>query len=340
MDAKEPMDESNNMTITSAAWKEEEYIPTLNRVFKSEAAYSCLCYGLSSISLTLMNKLIFSGAGRQFPISCIMVQNLISTMFLLLCTLLGLLKTSKPNLELIRLLFVPQVFSSLYLYSNAKAFEYLSIPVVTSLKALVPICTKMFERIFFGDVVSLLEYFSMVLMFLSSAVTAHFDQSSVQGYLWTIMGILSNVLWLASLRFFVGKAKYPNFAKAMNGNILSFFILTPFAWLQNEPKKIYSEWLQLSSMFKASFALSGVAVTVIQVSIFWVNATTSGATFSFVGNFIKIPTILIGVLFFHETLPLLAWLGVIMGIFSGLLFSLSKYFQHFFSLRKANSIED
>lgn len=327
----------NNIIHIPSSGEEKSRLSFFRRLGKSEAVASCLCYGLSSMSVTLMNKLIFSGEGKQFPISCIIVQNVISTLFLAFCNLLGLLGGSNLNLKLLRRLFFPQLFSSLYLYSNAKAFEFLTIPVVTSLKALVPICTKLLERFLFGDVVSSLEYFSMILIFLSSAVTAHFDVSSTQGYFWTGVSIVSNVLWLVSLRFFIGKARYSNIAKAMNGNILSFIVLTPFAWIQKEPQKVIYDWSRLSSAFKASFTFSGVAVTVIQISVFWVNATTSGATFSFVGNFIKVPTIIIGTIFFHEQLPFMAWIGVILGILSGFLFSLSKYLQTPTLLRTSSS---
>jgi GDP-mannose transporter len=327
MNNHEETGSSNSINIPYSSGEEKSGIFVFRHLGKSEAVLSCLCYGLSSMSVTLMNKLIFSGEGKQFPISCIIVQNAISTLFLALCSLLGILSSAKLSVKLLRRLFFPQLFSSLYLYSNAKAFEFLTIPVVTSLKALVPICTKLLERFFFGDVVSTLEYFSMILIFLSSAVTAHFDVSSTKGYFWAGVSIVSNVLWLASLRFFVGKARYSNISKAMNGNVLSFLVLTPFAWIQKEPQRISSEWSQLSSLFKASFSFSGIAVTIIQISVFWVNATTSGATFSFVGNFIKVPTIIIGTIFFHEQLPWMAWVGVIMGILSGFLFSLSKYLQ-------------
>ncbi|EME30470.1 nucleotide-sugar transporter, DMT family [Galdieria sulphuraria] len=337
MNTQEESSHNNIISILPSGEEKPGSSSVFRQLGKSEAVLSCLCYGLSSMSVTLMNKLIFSGEGRQFPISCIVVQNAISTLFLALCTLLGLLSSSKLSLQLLRRLFVPQLFSSLYLYSNAKAFEYLTIPVVTSLKALVPICTKLLERFLFGDVVSTLEYFSMILIFLSSAVTAHFDVSSTQGYFWTGVSIVSNVLWLASLRFFIGKTRYSNIAKAMNGNLLSFIVLTPFAWIQKEPQQIYYDWSQLSSVFKASFTFSGVAVTVIQISVFWVNATTSGATFSFVGNFIKVPTIIIGTIFFHEKLPFMAWVGVIMGILSGFLFSLSKYLQVPILMRTSSS---
>ncbi|GJD06386.1 GDP-mannose transporter [Galdieria sulphuraria] len=284
MNTQEESSHNNIISILPSGEEKPGSSSVFRQLGKSEAVLSCLCYGLSSMSVTLMNKLIFSGEGRQFPISCIVVQNAISTLFLALCTLLGLLSSSKLSLQLLRRLFVPQLFSSLYLYSNAKAFEYLTIPVI-------PIWRRCFH---FG-------------VFYST-----------QGYFWT-------------------GTRYSNIAKAMNGNLLSFIVLTPFAWIQKEPQQIYYDWSQLSSVFKASFTFSGVAVTVIQISVFWVNATTSGATFSFVGNFIKVPTIIIGTIFFHEKLPFMAWVGVIMGILSGFLFSLSKYLQVPILMRTSSS---
>ena len=56
----------------------------------------------------------------------------------------------------------------------------------------------------------------------------------------------------------------------------------------------------------------------INVASFWCLSVTSGTTYSFVGASNKIPTAILGHIFFSSALTRLGWLGIVFGLAAGL----------------------
>ena len=62
----------------------------------------------------------------------------------------------------------------------------------------------------------------------------------------------------------------------------------------------------------------------INVASFWCLSVTSGTTYSFVGASNKIPTAVLGHVFFASGLTVLGWVGIIFGLAAGLGYAVSK----------------
>jgi hypothetical protein len=59
-----------------------------------EPALACTCYSLCSISLSLFNKMVFSGSSFNYPISVLAFQSLCAVVFLQVS---DVLKLSEPS---------------------------------------------------------------------------------------------------------------------------------------------------------------------------------------------------------------------------------------------------
>jgi len=210
------------------------------------------------------------------------------------------------------------------LWTSGKALRFVSMPIFTVFKNLAVVGTTVWEYCRFGSRVSIGIVASLALMVGGSVAAGAGDLTVTrEGLFWMLVNVLSTVAYVASLKDLV-PPDLPSSAKTLANNLLS---LVAFAAVAAANGEIGGFWAALSAqsrLFKLALLCTGVIGTAINLSTFWCSRVTSGATYAFVGASNKIPVALIGHFAFHSELTLGGWIGVSLGLGSGLIFAFTK----------------
>ena len=147
------------------------------QILKNNSAVAALsCYCLSSIAMTVTNKMILSHYHFELNFLLLAIQSACCAGLLILFNSMKVL-SFKPLKKSIVLEWFPVSLALVaMIYTGTKSLQYLSIPLVTIFKNLTIILTAYSERVFFnGAPVTFLTLCSFVLMVLSSLIASLSD---------------------------------------------------------------------------------------------------------------------------------------------------------------------
>lgn len=289
------------------------------------AGLACCAYAASSTGVTILNKLVFSASGFHYPWFTLAFQNLISVFLILLGRSFRLTTAGRLSRSLSGAIAVPVLCFVAFIFTNAQALRYLSLPVLTVWKSLGPLAVTLVEASIFKARFTRPVYLSMVLIALSALVTARFDlQFSPVGYAWAAGNLAANVAYLVSLRVCLNNSPASSLDKTFHSNLLSLILIVPLSLLSKEFPAVLDALSLRSPAFKVAYGLSGALTTAVCASAFWTIQLTSGSTMSFIGGMNKIPIILISLIVFDDKVSVPAWIGVGLGVFAGIIFVRAK----------------
>ncbi|KAJ8906980.1 hypothetical protein NDN08_003463 [Rhodosorus marinus] len=292
------------------------------------ALFAALLYSVSSTLLNLANKVVFSKASFNFPWGTIAIQNIVSLLALASYLIIAPQATFRFDFGLLRRLVFPMWCFCLFLYSNAKALRFISLPVLTVLKSFAPLGVSIMEVLFFKDLLTKDAVFCMIMVVASNYVTAYNDvEFSLEGYVWAGINVASNIAYLLTLRRCLSE-NYDSVQLALHSTLVSSMLIVPISVVHGDfPSLVYS-LLETSQKFRIFFFGSGLLAAGITISTFWCLAETNGSTLSFLGAMNKIPIVLLGSYLFESHITLLGWVGIFMSIFAGYFFARSKVPKH------------
>lgn len=288
-----------------------------------QAVISCLCYASCSTALTLANKAIFSERQLNYPWTLLAIQSVFCA------TLLGLyygIRSGKwpVKMALMRELIWPCLVFTMYIFTNARALRYISLPVLSVVKSLAPMGIAVVELIMYKEKLSTGTVGAMGLILLSNMVTVANDiEFNLWGYIWATLNAVFNILYVVFLRHFVTN-KFSSGDKTLHNNILLCAFMIPTAFIQGEVPGFMREFAETSVRFRALFLLSCLLAVGIGASVFWVLMSTSGSTLSFVGGANKVAVVVLGAILFEVRISPAGWVGVALGVLASICFSVSK----------------
>lgn len=295
---------------------------------QTEAIAACASYSFCSIALTLANKAIFSEAALNFPWTMLLLQSAFVALLLLAFATAPRPGGAQPpppiRRALLRQLALPCTFFTLFIFSNARALRHVSLPVLTVLKSLAPLCVALTERVLFGDALTAGTCVAMTLIVAGNVVTAAADGAfHAAGYAWALFNIGVNVAYVVSLRVCLS-SDYSSAQKTLHSNILAVAFIAPMAVASAELPGFAEEFVLTSTRFRLLFLFSCLLAAGIGASVFWVMSAASGSTLSFVGATNKVVVVILGALFFDAKVSASGWAGVALGISAGGCFAVSK----------------
>lgn len=305
---------------------------------KAEALLACFCYAGCSTLLTLANKAIFSESKLNFPWMLLGVQSIIVTLLLLLHFSIR----SDDRIvkkDLLRQMLMPCMLLTLFIYTNARAFRYISLPILTVIKSLAPMGIAIMERILFKEKVSHATYVAMILILSGNAVTVSHDiEFHAVGYAWAAFNVIMNIAYVLSLRYCLSNT-FSIGQKTLHSNIIACSLMLPMAFLSGEYPQFFSELVKTSLRFRLLFLLSCALATGIGASVFWVMRTASGSTLSFVGAANKVFVVILGAILFDAKISGPGWVGVGIGTLASFVFAFAKAKETNKSARREESKE-
>lgn len=282
---------------------------------------ACLAYIVTSTSLTLANKYIFSSK-LDYPWALLTFQSLTSAFLL---SVVQLCRRSSPlSLSLTRQIFFPCLLFTLYIFTNARALRSISLPILSVIKSLGPIAIALSERFLFGNRISALTVAAMVLIVVSNGVTAlnDMDYNGV-GYAWSFSNVIVNTCYVVSLRACLSN-KFTAIQKTIHANLFAASMMLPLAMANKQLIPFLNELPKSSVFFRQIYMLSCVLAGCIGISIFWLIEVTSGSTLSFAGACNKFTVIVLGGILFETNISVICWISVMGGVVASILFGVSK----------------
>lgn len=289
----------------------------------ANAVLACVSYASCSTALTLANKAIFSEADLNYPWTLLAIQSVVSAVAL--AAYYGARDRRWPvSRALLAELARPCAVFTAYIFTNARALRYISLPLLSVVKSLAPMGIAVAERALYGERLSAGTLLAMALILLSNAVTVASDvEFNAWGYIWAAANALFNVLYVVALRYYVTN-KHSAGEKTLHNNVLISAIIVPTALAAGEGPGFLREFADTSARFRALFALSCALAVAIGASVFWVLRATSGSTLSFVGGANKVAVVILGALLFEARISAAGWVGVALGVAASIAFSVSK----------------
>lgn len=290
-----------------------------------EAVLACASYSFCSIALTLANKAIFSEASLNFPWCMLLVQSAFVVLLLLAYATSPFVGSKHPvSRTLLRQLCVPCLFFTLFIFTNARALRHVSLPTLTVIKSLAPLCVAITERALFGEPLATGTIVAMALIVAANVVGTTGDADlHAAGYFWAVLNVAVNVAYIITLRACVDN-EHSAADKALHANVLAVAFIAPVAVTSGEAVAFVPEFILTSTKFRALFLLSCILAAGIGSSVFWVLRAASGSTLSFVGATNKVLVVILGAILFRTDVSRAGWAGVTVGIAAGGCFAVSK----------------
>ncbi|GIC86430.1 GDP-mannose transporter into the lumen of the Golgi [Aspergillus udagawae] len=314
----------------------------------NSASAAVLAYCLSSISMTLVNKYVVSGASWNLSFLYLAMQSFIGTVAILACKKTGLiqnlalfdLKKAQTWLP-ISLLLVGMI------YTGNKALQFLSVPVYTIFKNLTIIVIAYGEVLMVGGGVKPLALLSFGLMVLSSVVAAWADIQNATtatvgassdstaaalsalnaGYAWMGTNVIFSASYALGMRRVIKKTNFDNWDVMFYNNLLSIPILLLASvlaedWSSENLQRNFPAELRQSLFIGILY--SGVAAVFISYCTAWCVRATSSTTYAMVGALNKLPLAVAGIVFFAAPVTFGSVSAIVLGFISGLVYARAK----------------
>ncbi|KAJ2664860.1 GDP-mannose transporter into the lumen of the Golgi [Coemansia sp. RSA 1200] len=299
-----------------------------------QTAIPILAYCASSITMTLVNKLVLSGFQFHMVFFMLAVQAFGSVGLMVLANRVGLnVKYRAMNKADAKTWFPVACSQAMMLYTGGKALEYLNVPLFTVFKNLTIIAVAYGEKLVFNAAVTPLMLTSFSLMVLSSIVGAWNDISFTGwGYFWMTLNCFTSATFVIHMRKVIKQVNFQDFDTVYFNNLLTLPLYIVLSLVQeNWPGFVvyYSDKTNSDelSLFVRGMLISGVAAFAISYCSPWCLRTTSSTTYSMIGALNKLPIALFAMLWFPDPVTAGGVLAVILGFAAGIVYTHAKNLQ-------------
>ncbi|KAL6862583.1 GDP-mannose transporter into the lumen of the Golgi [Amphichorda felina] len=321
-------------------------IPPLSlATIDNNAPVSVLAYCMASISMTVVNKYVVSGASWNLTFFYLAAQAIICITVITACKKGGLIKSLAPvTMDKSKKWFPISFLLVGMIYTSTKALQFLSVPVYTIFKNLTIIAIAYGEVFIWGGQVTRLAMMAFSLMVLSSVVAAWADIRSAltgdmgddskdamatlnAGYFWMALNVICTATYTLSLRKVIKKMDFKDWDTMYYNNLLTIPILIVASllvedWSHENLVKNFPE--EQRNRICMGIVYSGVATIFISYCSAWCIRVTSSTTYSMVGALNKLPIAISGLIFFSAPVTTGSVSAIALGFVSGIVYAVAK----------------
>ena len=307
-----------------------------------QAIGSCLLYSTLSLSTTLTNKSLLTTYLFSFPFALLYWQYIVTTVLVVSAKLLGAISYPWPTRGAVARWLPLNALFCLMLVSNTYALRYISIPMVTVIKAISTVMTGLGDTLFFSQRLTPGIAASMAVMVLSSFVAGANDLDyNARGYFWAGLNSVSTTAYVLYMRRVLSTNKVSEFTAVFLNNALALPMMMPLLISRGELADVFRYFLgpddindgnaaaalEVPAGFAVMFVLNGLSGFALSLASFVCVKTTSPTTYSMVGSLNKIPLTFIGWLAFGASFTPLGVLSIIISLAGGVLYTYCKSMQ-------------
>ena len=288
-------------------------------------------YGLISVIMIFVNKLILSGEKSVSPDALLIIQCAVSAFFVFVGS--GFTRNSLHiSLRDFGLCSIVNVAFVVAMLANSCTLKYLSIHMVTLLKCCAVVVTALGDRFFFKQEVSPMTWVSLMMIVAGSAIGYVSDlEFSWIGYFWMGLSILFSAGYVLLSKVLVSQRSIPFFTAVFWNNFTGAVLLLVYS--------IATTRENFSSMFSGVFTkvdnvpyhapsfilFSGLLGLALNISTFSLLGHASATSYVVVGAGKKIIQAVISYIFFTSTIDLLNVAGVTIGLAGATLYAYIKW---------------
>ena len=300
---------------------------------KYEPAVAGACYCGASMSMVLVNKHVLNSFGYSCTNSILLLQNIVSVLFVVLGNVLGLVRTEPMRMDIVtawvpvNAIFVGMIWTGFF------SLKHLGVPMVTVLKNFTNVIIIFGDKFIFGREHSAGVWFTIALLFASVICGGTTDLGfSLVGYTWQFLNCCFTAAYSLTLRGVMDKVKklvknprgLDEFSMVLYNNLLSIPFVVVLMIQNGEVPRFLTEAREQPPSFFVAAGISGVVGFGISIASLWFLSRTSATTYSITGSLNKIPTVVFGYLFFATQTSFWNLLSVAFGLGAGLCFTAAK----------------
>jgi len=287
----------------------------------------CALWVFQNVSLVLTSKWVFSAAFFDFPYSIICLQSILICTSMLSVYFFSSKNIPRFNIRSILDALLPSLLLNLYSYSNARALRFVSLPAFTAVKALTPLFITAIELSEFGDKVSGGVILALALAVIGNAFT--FESASVlsglshHGYAWALFNIITNAVYVLTIRYYSGSSK----ERPLLINFCGLIFTVPLAILNKEPYQFINHVKTLSlTQIIPLFLCVSLGATAYVFAYYIVEFEFSGVStyIATAASVSRVMIVLFGAYVFRTQLSRFGWFGVFLAVLSGFIYSAAK----------------
>ncbi|CAJ0751993.1 20097_t:CDS:10 [Entrophospora sp. SA101] len=245
---------------------------------------------------------------------------------------------AKINLKLSKNWFPVVFLLVVMIYTGSKSLQFLTIPIYTIFKNLTIIFIAYGEVLWFKGSVTVLMMTSFLLMVFSSIIAASSSDSLNSiiiekyspfnfGYIWMGFNCVSSATYILFMRKRIKSTNFKDFDTVYYNNMLStpllvFMSLIVEDWSYANLEKNFP--IEVRGILISSMLFSGLSAFAISFASAWCIRVTSSTTYSMVGALNKLPIAASGIIFFGDPTTFGSVSAILIGFFSGILYSIAK----------------
>ena len=288
----------------------------------------CFC----SFTMMLTNKLLLSSFDFNAPLSLLFIQFIMTVVLIDTATVMDIFVRDSLDWRIVQiwwplnLIFVGMIISGFY------SLKTLQIPMVTLLKNLTNLLSILGDLFFYGKRYTFGVWASLALMTLSAAVGAVTDlQFDLVGYLWMSINCISTAGYALYLKFVLNqvddvtsKKGLSDISKVYYNHLLGLpWLLLSILWF-GEAGVVFEQPALYNPSFLSALAFSGLVGFGLSYASICFMAMTNVTTYVMVGSFNKLPTAILGWIFFQVQTTMVNVASVIVGLCAGIVFVHTK----------------
>lgn len=300
-----------------------------------EGLVALTCYCASSISMTIMNKLVLSNHKFGMNFFLLMMQSLVSVIFLRICKSLHLVKYRPLNRKDALSWLPVSLLLIAMIYTGSKSLQFLTVSMFTVFKNITIMFIALAERHFFYTRITPLMWCSFALIIASSVIGGFNDLTfNVAGYLWMTINCTISASYILFMRSVIKKVQFADFDSVYYSNTLAVPILLILSLLlENWPRFIADYFLSTSPLASERNSLlfgiifSSISAFAISYSTAWSVRVVSSTTYSMVGALNKLPIAISGFLFFSQERSVTTiwnFVSILVAFASGIVYSVAQ----------------
>jgi len=287
-----------------------------------EAAMSITVYSTCSVSMILLNKLVMSSYGIDFPMGLLFMQNAGALGLVAAAKAAGLCHYPDFDMRVVKKWLPLTVLFVAMLFTSMKSLSTMSVAVQTILKNLATVLTALGDSYMFDRKLSPGMFGAFGLMFAGAYMGSATDKwVTAWGLFWTFANVFFTVSYVLYMKTLLGNvsSEIGRYGPVFYNNLLSlpFLLIPSFPVLPDMMTAI------AAASFKAHLCL--VLMTVVgsgmTFATFWCMKVTSPTTYSVTGSLNKIPLAVLGIFIFNHWPTPVGILGILLALSGGMVYT-------------------
>ena len=276
-----------------------------------------IIYGILSVLMIFVNKLIVSGDNSVSPEALLIVQCIVSAMFIFLGSIIPR-HTLRISWNDFCLCLVVNVAFVTTMLANSATLKHLSIHMVTLLKCCAVVVTALGERIVFEKEISRSTWVALIMIVIGSAIGYVSDlEFSLVGYLWMALAIVGSACYVILSKMLVSKASIPFFTAVFWNCFTSAIMLILYSIIRGSIGGVIAVFTRETDSVAHSpwfVIFSGVLGLALNISTFSLLGHASATSYVVVGAGKKIIQVIVSYLFFSREIVPANVAGVCIGL--------------------------